>query len=215
MALRAITFDFDGTLADSWRDIAASLNLSLRELGLPQAPPEGIKSWIGEGVRRLVEQALPVEQRDSARIDELLAIYRGHYRAHCLDSTVLFDGVRELLAALNGRPMALLSNKPVSFLVHMARVLGVADGFQHILGGDSLRYNKPHPSVLCEVAQRLGYAPADMWMIGDSEIDVQAGHAAGCPVIACTWGLRDRSVLEAAAPDHLVDAPAEILPFVC
>jgi phosphoglycolate phosphatase len=204
-----LVFDFDGTLADTWRDVATALNRTFADEGLPTVDGPEVKFWIGHGVRPLLARAVP--GAESVRIEQLYARFAAHYERGCLDTTRLYDGIEGCLAACGAADLAVASNKPSAFLLPMVERLGIAAHFRVVLGGDSLAARKPDPAVLREVAARVaGQDPRDVWMIGDSGVDVATGRAAGARTIGCAWGLRGREELADAGCDHLIEHPSEI-----
>ena len=210
-----VIFDFDGTLADTWRDIASALDLTLEEAGLPAVTGPEVRFWIGEGVIQLLERAVPAEARHSGRtIDELYGRFRQHYERCCLDTTETYSGITECLESLQDSVLAVLSNKPARFLERVIAGLGIKRHFRIVLGGDTLAVKKPSPEVVEQLLLRLDVKPAAIWMVGDSAIDVETGKGAGAHTIGCSWGLRGRDELRRAGADHLVDSPREIPPLV-
>jgi len=208
-----LVFDFDGTLADTWRDLAAALNRTLADEGLDPVEGPQVKFWVGHGVRPLLARAVP--DAAPARLEQLYARFSTHYERGCLDTTRLYDGIEACLAACAGAELAVASNKPAAFLVPMVERLGIAAHFTAVLGGDSLAARKPDPAVLHEVAARVAADPAgDIWMIGDSAVDIETGRAAGARTIGCAWGLRGREELIDAGCDHLIEHPSEIAALV-
>ena len=208
-----LVFDFDGTLADTWRDVAAALNRTLTDEGLDPVEGPQVKFWIGHGVRPLLARAVPGAA--PARLEQLYTRFSAHYERGCLDTTRLYDGIEACLAACAGAELAVASNKPAAFLVPMVERLGIAAHFTAVLGGDSLAARKPDPAVLHEVAARVAADPAgDIWMIGDSAVDIETGRAAGARTIGCAWGLRGRDELIDAGCDHLIEHPGEIAALV-
>jgi phosphoglycolate phosphatase len=205
---RLIIFDFDGTLADTWRDIATALNHALRDADLPLATGPEVRHWIGEGVQRLIEHAVPAASADE--VAALIAAFRAHYARCCTDTTVLYPGIAECLDALAGEHLAILSNKPTRFVLAIAERLGIAARFAAIVGGDAVSVPKPDPATVRHVIDSVGGEADDIWMIGDSGIDVATGRAAGAHTIGCIWGMRGAAELKAAGVDFLVDTPAEI-----
>lgn len=211
-----VVFDFDGTLADTWRDLAAALNRTLAEDGLDTVDGPQVKFWIGHGVLPLIARAVP--EADPARLERLRVRFFEHYARGCLDTTRLYAGIDACLAACAGADLAVASNKPETFLVPMVDGLGIASHFAAVLGGDSLSVRKPDPKVLDEVAGRVaattGARHTEVWMVGDSAVDIETGRAAGARTIGCAWGLRGREELVAARCEFLVEHPSEIPPLV-
>jgi phosphoglycolate phosphatase len=208
-----VVFDFDGTLADTWRDIATALNRTLREAGLEEVDGPDVRFWIGDGVRTLLARAVP--QLEPSQSDLLFSRFLEHYARCCLDTTKAYPGVLGCIEALAPLPLAVASNKPTRFLEQVMGGLDLRRHFRVVLGGDALSVRKPDPGVLLHVAREVGAIdPGEIWMVGDSRIDVDAGRAVGAVTVGCAWGLRGREELEAAGVDHLVEDPAEIPPLI-
>lgn len=207
-----VIFDFDGTVADTWRDIATGLNRSLAEAGLPAAAPADVKSWVGHGVRRLIARA--IDSDDPGRVEPLYLRFRAYYAECCLDTTALYDGIRPALEALAPRHvLAILSNKPQTFLDRIAEGLGIRGLFAAVVGGDALPVAKPDPATIAHVVASVGGAPA-VWMVGDSAVDVETGRRFGARTVGCAWGLRGREELRAAGVDFLIEHAGELPPLL-
>jgi phosphoglycolate phosphatase len=153
-------------------------------------------------------------ERAPERLESHYERFRAHYDRCCLDTTELYPGMPECLDALSGETLAVLSNKPVRFLHRIIDGLGLKSVFGAVLGGDTLSIRKPDPAVLVHVLERLGSRSAEVWMVGDSAVDVETGLAAGARTIGCGWGLRGRDELRAAGAEFLLEHPREIAPIV-
>ena len=211
---RVVIFDFDGTLADTWRDLAAALNRTLADAGLAPVLGPQVKAWIGDGALKLLANALPEAERAPERLESHYERFRAHYDRCCLDTTELYPGMAACLDALSAETLAVLSNKPVRFLDRIIAGLGLKSVFGAVLGGDTLSIRKPDPAVLVHVLRRLGSPAGEVWMVGDSAIDVETGRAAGARTIGCGWGLRGSEELRAAGAEFLLDHPREIAPTI-
>jgi phosphoglycolate phosphatase len=209
-----VIFDFDGTLADTWRDIAAALNRTLDEAGLRAATGPQVRAWVGEGVGPLIEHAVPGHMRSPERVAALVARFREHYDRCCLDTTALYPGIAECVARLSGHTLAILSNKPVRFLERMVTQLGLGGCFAAVVGGDMLSLRKPDPAAVEFVVGATGGRAQGLWMVGDSAIDVATGRAAGAHTVGCAWGLRGAGELRDAGVEFLVEHPCEIPPLI-
>jgi len=209
-----VIFDFDGTLADTWRDLAAALNRTLADAGLAPVLGPQVKAWIGDGALKLLANALPEAERAPERLESHYERFRAHYDRCCLDTTELYPGMGACLDALSAETLAVLSNKPVRFLDRIIAGLGLKSVFGAVLGGDTLSIRKPDPAVLVHVLQRLGGPGGEVWMVGDSAIDVETGRAAGARTIGCGWGLRGPEELREAGAEFLLDHPLEIAPTI-
>ena len=209
MARDLVIFDFDGTLADTWRDIATGLNRTLREAGLPEAAGADVRDWVGHGVRRLIGRA--IDSDDAARIEPLYLRFRAHYADCCLDTTVVYDGVRAALDAIAPRyTLAILSNKPQTFLDRIADGLGISPllrdhrrrrraGRQQARSGDD-RARRRHASA----------APGRCGWSATARSTSRPAAVIGARTVACAWGLRERDELVAAAPDFLIERASEL-----
>jgi phosphoglycolate phosphatase len=184
----ALVFDLDGTLIDSRRDITTAINRMRAERGLPPLPLEAVVMMVGEGARLLVERTLGPGV-PSEEVDRALARYLEHYRDVCLDETQPYPGIEEMLAELAGRyPLALLSNKGEALSREILAGLGLARFFREILGGDTLPTRKPDPAGLHALADRLGVPLERLLLVGDTWIDAETAHNAGCAFALVEWG---------------------------
>ncbi|HSS52214.1 MAG TPA: HAD-IA family hydrolase [Thermoanaerobaculia bacterium] len=205
----AIVFDLDGTLIDSRRDITAAINRMRGELGLPPLTLEAVVTMVGEGARLLVERALGPGFSPDA-IDQVKR-YLGYYDEACLDATRAYPGVEALLAALGRRyPLALLSNKGEAFSRKILDGLGLTGFFREILGGDSLPSRKPDPAGLHILAGRLGVPVERLLLVGDTWVDAETAHNAGCAFALVEWGFPRPEKLDGVVADLRVKTAAEL-----
>jgi len=210
----AIIFDLDGTLADTLHGIARTLNRVLDQFGLPSHPPEAYRRFVGNGVHKLVERALPPDQ--AHRTDEVLAVYRPLLHEHGAALSTVYAGIEPMLDALAQRriPLAVLSNKPHDATVDVVNKLLGAGRFAEVRGHVEGRPVKPDPTVPRELLDRLDADPARSFYVGDSDVDVQTARNTGMVSVGVAWGLRGRAELEAEGADHVIDAAAELLNLV-
>jgi phosphoglycolate phosphatase len=204
---RAVVFDLDGTLVDSLDDILLHLNAALADKGLPPYARAEVGEWVGYGAEHLVIRAVPHPEL----VADTLARFRAHYRARPVVHTRVFDGMPEVLDELaRTKKLAVLSNKPHDLTVAVVDALLSRWSFAVIAGQRTGRPHKPDPAALLEVVAELAIEPRDCVMVGDSEVDIATGKAAGVPTVAVTWGLRGLDVVTAADPDFLVHTRAEL-----
>jgi phosphoglycolate phosphatase len=211
-AVDLIIFDFDGTLADTREDLAASVNYALRELDLPELPVDTIIGFVGEGITPLMARILGPARE--TLLDEAVARFTKHHRDHLLDNTRLYPGVLEVLEHFREKKKAILSNKSYEFTAKIAEGLGIADYFALILGGDSTPDRKPHPGPVEKVLETLGVKRERTAMVGDSPLDVSAGKRAGLLTCAVTYGFRPREELIRAGPELLLDDIRELTRYL-
>lgn len=198
-----IIFDLDGTLADTKKDIAASVNLTLREIGLPEKSAALIYSYVGSGIRRLIQQA--VGEEEGERFKAAMAVFRKHYLAHLLDTTKLYPGMDGVLAHFKSKKKAVVTNKAQLYTDKLMSGLKITDRFDLILGGDNGYPLKPDPKMLLKVLEMLSADPKRTVMIGDGLHDIHAARAAGIAVCAVAYGLGDPEELRRARPDFFCE----------
>ncbi|HEV2299822.1 MAG TPA: HAD-IA family hydrolase [Candidatus Acidoferrales bacterium] len=206
--VKALVFDLDGTLIDSKEDLALSMNATLENLGRKRVEPERIYSYVGGGVQLLVKRAL-AEGATDEEVERGMAYFLEYYRAHMLDNTVPYPGVREALDKLAGRELAVLTNKPVKFSKAILNGLGMAGYFRYVYGGNSFEKKKPDPLGLNTLLRELGAAPRETMMVGDSEVDIQTARNAGTWACGVTYGLGSAKLPD-CAPDLLLDSLEEL-----
>ena len=208
-SIRLVIFDLDGTLIDSKYDIAASVNLTLGDLGLPTLPPERIFTFVGDGVKRLLR--LSVGDDNEARYEEALRIFRGHYLAHCLDTTQLYPGLDRLFDGRDTRMKALATNKSLEYTLRITEGLKVKEQFATIEGPLDQSDLKPDPGMLLRILERLAVRPEEAVLVGDSTNDVRAAQAAGVSACAVGYGYGNRDKVSALNPDYYCGKPGDLL----
>ena len=211
--IRLVIFDLDGTLIDSERDLAASVNAMLVQYGCKELPLEVIGTYIGDGAPMLIRRALG-DPADREFLQEALNFFLHHYREHKLDTTRPYDGIQPMLEQLansNGaaRKLAVLTNKPVRASRDILAGLGVAGSFFQVYGGNSFETKKPDPLGANTLLREAGVSAHEAAMVGDSQVDVLTARNAGLWSVGVTYGFAPKS-LEVAVPDVLVDTPAEL-----
>lgn len=186
-SVRAFLFDLDGTLIDSKLDLVNSVNFMLREMQREMLPLETVASYVGHGAPKLVADALGPNAADADR--KLgLEIFLAHYEKNSLDATRAYPGVLEGLQALEGFPMAVLTNKPKKMSVEILEALGLRKFFRFVYGGDSFEKKKPDPAGAQIVLEDLDAHPRQAAMVGDSDVDVQLARNAGMLAIHVQYG---------------------------
>jgi len=210
--VQAVIFDLDGTLVDSLADIAASTNACLVRAGLATHDDDAIRSFVGHGIGALVDQALG-ERGTPARVQSMLSAIRAHYHDHCIDRTRPYPGIEAVLDALHrgGTQLAVVSNKPHGMTQRIVDALLPDVAFGFVTGERPAVPRKPDPTGLLLACAALQAPPSRALYVGDTPVDIEAARAAGVRSAAVTWGFRDRHLLEANAPDHLIDTPEQIL----
>jgi phosphoglycolate phosphatase len=188
MQKQLLIFDLDGTLADSRADLATGINLMRAHYGLPPIRMDIIETYVGDGIRKLVERSL---QGASVDLDEALALDKKFYAEHMLDETALYPGVADGLKKLAkvGHALAVLSNKPGDPSRIILKHLGVDGFFLRIIGGGDVPNLKPAPDGIFELMKKSGTESSNVWMLGDHHTDLEVAHNAGVKSGFVTYGI--------------------------
>ena len=206
-------FDLDGTLLDTLGDLAASVNYALRSHGMPEHSLDDVRRFVGNGVRRLMERAIP-EGAENPLFDEAFATFRQYYMAHSLDTTCPYDGIPETLAALRARGchIAVVSNKMMAATVELCRHF-FPDAVEVAIGEDEAEgiRKKPAPDTVFAALRQLGVGQEGAVYVGDSDVDIETARNSGLPCISVLWGFRDRDFLLQHGAETFISAPFELL----
>jgi len=214
MKYKAIIFDLDGTLTDTLYDLMLSTNYALKSMGWPERTLDEVRHFVGNGVRRLMEQAVPTDTEEE-EFEECFLIFQEHYVKHCQDHTALYPGVADLLSTLKSRgyKMAIVSNKLQPGVDELYRTF-FQDTIQVAIGERPNVRRKPMPDMVELALKELGVSAEDSIYVGDSEVDMATARNAGLPCISVLWGFRDQDYLKEIGAWRMVSAPAEILDMV-
>jgi phosphoglycolate phosphatase len=212
MIIRAVLFDLDGTLIDSLEDLTDAVNHIRSAYSHPPLTADAVRMRVGKGARNLVQQVLP--DVADAEIDRALGMFLDFNRQHIADNSRLYPGIPEILQELAAQDvkMAVISNKNEDLSTMILQTLGIHDLFECICGGDTYPESKPSPLPLLKVAGKLGIAPHECVMVGDSINDIQAGQRANITSIACTWGYGSAEELSGA--DAFAHSPQKLLALI-
>jgi phosphoglycolate phosphatase len=205
--IKAILFDLDGTLIDSVTDLANSVNYALAKLGLPGHTRNEIKSFVGDGVQKLIKRSLGPTHME--KFADAFVIFMDYYGLHLTDNTALYPGVAEILPQLaENYSLGLLTNKSQKFSVLLLQTLGIASYFKEVIGGDSLLVKKPDPAGILFLAEKWGLDPGrEMLMVGDHATDIEVGQRAGCKTVFIEGGIGIKRRLK---PDFILESMFEL-----
>jgi phosphoglycolate phosphatase len=214
--VRAILFDLDGTLVDTAPDIVAAVAATLRDL--ERAPLDAIvvKSYIGRGVDVLLHRVLTGDRDGSAALDEherAREVFLEHYAAHNGRTAKVYPGVCEGVAHAHrlGLRLCCVTNKPQAFSDALLALVDLDRELEFVIGGDALPRGKPDPLPLLHAATRLGIAPRECLMIGDSSNDALAARAAGMPVVLVGYGYCEDQPVDTIDCDAIVASIADVV----
>lgn len=208
-----VIFDLDGTLLNTIGDLAAAANRMRTLRGLAELDYATYCTYVGNGILRLVERALPESMRDPATVAAARADFLAYYIDHIDRYTTPYAGIPELLAELQRRGvrLAVASNKFQAGTEKLIRSYFPAIRFEAVFGQRAGVPLKPDPAVVGEILERTGVAAERVLYVGDSGVDMQTAHAAGVRCVGVSWGFRSREELVAASADRIIDRAEELL----
>lgn len=211
MKYKAVIWDLDGTLLDTLEDLKNSVNYGLASFGMPAITLEMTRRFVGNGVGRLIELAVP-EGTDKETEKKVLDIFKAHYEEHSLDATQPYEGVVNVLKALKekGYKMAIVSNKIENAVGELAEKFFT--GLIDVAIGETPDVpKKPAPDMIFKALDRLDVEKDEAIFIGDSDVDVATGINSGLDMLTVLWGFRDEDELVEAGAKIFVRKPDEIL----
>lgn len=213
MMYHTYIFDLDGTLLDTLGDLATSVNFALRTHGMPEHSIDDVRQFVGNGVRKLMERAIPGGEKNPD-FEATFATFRQYYMEHSLDTTRPYEGIPETLSELKKRGcrLAVVSNKMMAATQELIRhffpdIIEVAIG-EHEAEG--IR-KKPAPDTVQAALRQLGVGEEGAVYVGDSDVDIMTARNSGLPCISVLWGFRDRNFLLQHGAETFVSTPQEIL----
>jgi len=214
MNIKAAIWDLDGTLLNTLDDLAASTNAALAANGLPTHTTDEVRMFVGNGIGKLIERAVP-NGRENPKFQAVYDAFVAHYGAHSRDRTKPYDGILPMLDALaaQGVKLAIVSNK-IDFAVKALSRDYFGGRMQAAIGDDPSRRRKPAPDSVLEAMRQLGVTRAETVYIGDSDVDYATAKNAGVDCILVEWGFRDRAFLESLGATVFAKKPEDILDIV-
>jgi phosphoglycolate phosphatase len=205
--VRAVLFDLDGTLVDSYPAITASVNFVRAHYHLPPLPEPEVRRHVGRGPVYLLEHTVP-----GCEVPESVQLYRSHHPSVLREGTRLLSAAKDTLARLKkcGYGTAICSNKPKPFTQELLHYLDIAGSIDAVLGPEDVARPKPAPDMIQAALARLQVPAAQALYVGDMAVDIETARAAGVPVWVVPTGSDTRATLQAARPDRLLDGLYEI-----
>ncbi len=210
--LRTVIFDLDGTLLNTLGDLAESVNYALRVHGLPERTYSEVRSYLGNGIRRLMLQAAG-PMVDESHFESVFQTFKAYYVEHCLDTTQPYEGIMPMLKVLHRMQisLAIVSNKLHPAVVELNERF-FKDYVQLAIGESAEVRRKPNPDGVLAALKALGSKPDEALYVGDSEVDLATAQAAGLPCALVLWGFRDEEFLRTLpGADIFLREPADLL----
>ena len=209
-------FDLDGTLLNTLADLAAATNFALKQHGFPTHETDAYRTFVGNGINKLFERALPESERTPENILKIRSIFVPYYDAHNADLSLPYSGIPSLLETLQakGMKLAVASNKYQAATSKLIAQYFPHISFEAVYGQRDEIPSKPSPAVVKAIMEDTHVNEADIVYIGDSCVDMETGKNAEVSTIGVSWGFRPRTELEAYAPDFIADTREELLQYL-
>lgn len=209
---KAVIFDLDGTLLNTLDDLADSTNYALSRFGYPTRTIEEVRQFVGNGVAKLIERAIP-EGKNNPNFEKCLAIFKENYAQNMYNKTVPYNGIIEMLSNLKskGIKIAVVSNKFDLAVKELCKKY--FEGFIDFAAGENEAQGirkKPAPDTVISVLNEFNFAPEDAVYVGDSDVDIMTAKNSKMSCISVTWGFRDEKFLLENGATILINAPSEI-----
>lgn len=211
MPIKIMIFDLDGTILDTLEDLYLSVNDALKFNHLPERSIDEIRLFVGNGIRKLIERAVP-ESATEIQIQQVHQAFTEHYTIHCKDHTKPYPGIPEVLRKLrnSGYQTAVVSNK-ADYAVQKLCQEYFPDLFDAVAGERDGIKRKPAPDAVQAILKALHAQPEQAVYIGDSDVDILTAENAGMPCISVDWGFRNRDFLIQHGAQKIISRPDELL----
>lgn len=214
--IHCVIFDLDGTLLNTLDDLCDSTNYALKQFGYPERTLDEVRHFVGNGVKKLIERAIP-DGINNPDFEECLRVFKEHYAANMYNKTAPYDGILELLKELRlkGIHTGVVSNKFDSAVKQLCKKF-FGDLVQVAIGENEEKgvRKKPAPDSVFKAMNELKVSIEEVIYVGDSETDVQTAKNAEIDCIGCAWGFRSKDILKHEGAKYIIDSPQEILKIV-
>lgn len=213
MKFKAIIFDLDGTLLDTLKDLALSVNAVLERKGYPGHPVDAYRYFVGDGIDLLIERTFPAAAWSGNNLNLLVNEVKEEYSRRWDDHTVPFPGVPEMLDSLEQKvvPKAIFSNKPHEFALLTVEKLLTDWYFFDVIGIGPEMPRKPDPTGALQIAAKMKLNPAEIVYVGDTDTDMKTALAGGFYPAAVLWGFRPEEELKASGARFLAADPLDLI----
>ncbi len=211
--VKAVIFDLDGTLIDTIQELSNASNFALGKLGFPLWEVKDYRTFVGNGITRLLLRSLPENEKD--KIDVARRYFNEYYSAHVLDTAPPYDGIPELISVLKARGIRLAVNTNKAQVYASALTDSVfPNEFEYVIGDEGGFPRKPDPTAALFLAEKLGARPEECIFLGDSGVDYETAKNAGMISVVCSWGFVYKDILLTLGVENMIDKPEELLDFI-
>ncbi len=213
---KLIIFDLDGTLLNTIADLAAATNQALSYYGYPEHTEDAYRFFVGNGINKLFERALPEKERNESNILKIRSRFIPYYNEHNADLSRPYPGITTVIEQLQnaGKLLAVASNKYQEATTKLVHLYFPQIRFAKILGQRENIPPKPDPQILFEILNDTGTEKENTLYVGDSCVDMQTGINAGVATCGASWGFRPRKELEDYQPEFIADSAEDLLRYL-
>lgn len=206
-----VIFDLDGTLLNTLEDLADAVNHVMKENGYPQRTLDEVRRFVGNGIRRLMELAVPEYVKD-VEFERVFEEFRNYYTANCQNKTCAYEGIMLLLEKLYAEDyaMAIVSNKNHAAVCELNDIY-FSDYIEVAIGQKDGIRKKPAPDTVMQALKELGKSAETAIYVGDSEVDFATAKNSGMDCALVTWGFRTVEELAECKPEVWIDHPEQLL----
>ena len=208
---KLVIFDLDGTLLNTLTDLANACNAALRACALEEHPTDAYKTYVGDGVYKLIERMVPKEYRNDNMIQHVKEIFDAHYAEHSLDHTKPYEGILELIISLRNQGIhcAVASNKPHEYTKELVKKM-FGERIELAFGKRIDVPAKPNPAIVLEIIKHFNMQLEECLYVGDSDVDIYTAKNAGLTSVGVLWGYRTENELASAGAKYMVKNPKDL-----
>ena len=207
---KGIIFDLDGTLLSTEADLTNAINTMLVQMGCSSISESIVKSYLGDGIRKLVERALPSAKHH--QFDEALSVFHQVYAQCYLDQTIPYPGILDVLVKVQaeGYRLSIVSNKAQTYLDKLVEKHFSMVRFDCVYGESAHHKTKPHPQGILEALAAMECEAQNTFMVGDSVVDIETAQVCGLKCVPVAWGFQAESLLAEKAQMTAVEKPFDL-----
>ena len=213
---KLVIFDLDGTLLNTIADLAAATNHALQQLGYPTHPVDTIRTYVGNGINKLLERSLPENERNEENVQRMRSHFVPYYDKHNADLSYPYPGIVALLEELRDRGVmiAVASNKYQTATSKLVKHYFPTVNFIEVLGQREGIAVKPDPIIVFDILKKANVLPEEVLYVGDSGVDMQTAINSGVDAVGAAWGFRPKAELESFYPKGIIETADELITFI-
>ena len=213
---KLVIFDLDGTILNTIADLAQATNQALKSLKYPTHPVDSYRFFVGNGINKLFERALPEGEKSMENVLKVRSLFIPYYNEHNADFSQPYPGICKLLACLKekGLSIAVASNKYQEATEKLVAHYFPEIPFVAVLGQREGIPTKPDPTIVKDILKITDFGLEDVLYVGDSNVDMQTAQNARVTAVGVSWGFRPKSELKEGSPLAIIDQACDLLNYL-